>query len=286
MKRTARREEENSGLIDLDALLREMREAQTLDRNLRVTAAPLRRRRPAVVAMVLLSVGGNALALANAAASTFSARRKSDAPVASARPAVAPLLPATERPRAQRGSSIVRSEAGERVVRLYPAEAPEHPDDRGEPSYVPRHAVPPPPNPAPSVPDLVATVTVPTEAPKPTLDEAMRSAVGQLAPTVGPPRAVVVATADARNESAVQLHPAPGAVLVALGAAQVVARRCLTAEDPFRTYEVVFGNDGHVARVLGPAEDEKGSCIRGALGQARVAPFVEESYRTRITIRP
>lgn len=111
------------------------------------------------------------------------------------------------------------------------------------------------------------------------LGEAMRGAVGDHDAPTRP-------TEPGPTAAAAQLHPSQGALVGAIGAVLPSARACLGPDDPARTGLVVFRSDGAVARVDlggGTTEDE---CVRKALAKAKVAPFVEESFSTRVTVRP
>jgi hypothetical protein len=112
------------------------------------------------------------------------------------------------------------------------------------------------------------------------LGDAMRGAVGPR------DRAAANATEGAGGSNASQVRPSPGAVVGALGSVLPAARACLSADDTVRSGLVVFKSDGTVARVEikgGKPEDE---CVRSALAKAKVAPFVDESFSTRVTVRP
>jgi hypothetical protein len=82
--------------------------------------------------------------------------------------------------------------------------------------------------------------------------------------------------------------PSQGAVTGAIGAVLRGARECLGPDDPVSHATVVFGSDGNVqsVNVTGAAAGKPAeACIKGALSKAKVGPFAEPSYTTRITVR-
>lgn len=112
------------------------------------------------------------------------------------------------------------------------------------------------------------------------LGNAMRGAVGAS-------DAVPVATTDEpTGRSASQLRPSPGAVVGALGAVMPSARACLGPDDSIRNGLVVFKSDGSVARVELHGAKPEDDCVRLALAKAKVAPFVDDTFSTRVTVRP
>ena len=113
------------------------------------------------------------------------------------------------------------------------------------------------------------------------LGDAMRGAVGarDQAPTEKPAE-----TPSGPNAS--QVRPSPGAVVGALGSVLPAARACLGPDEPARSGLIVFKSDGTVARVDIKGTKPEDECVRSALSKAKVAPFVEESFSTRVTVRP
>ena len=98
------------------------------------------------------------------------------------------------------------------------------------------------------------------------------------------------AAADGPNVPAgsVPQKPSQGAVTGAIGAVLPSARVCLGPDDPVSHASIVFGSDGHVqtVTVTGAAQGKMAEgCIKDALMKAKVGPFAEPSYSTRITIR-
>lgn len=82
--------------------------------------------------------------------------------------------------------------------------------------------------------------------------------------------------------------PSQGAVTGAIGAVLRNARECLGPDDPVSHATVVFGSDGAVqsVNVSGAAAGKPAeACIKAALSKAKVGPFAEPSYSTRITVR-
>lgn len=90
----------------------------------------------------------------------------------------------------------------------------------------------------------------------------------------------------ATNPNARQVRPSPGAVVGALGSVLPTARACLGPDEPVRSGLIVFQNDGTVARVDIKGTKPEDECVRAALSKAKVAPFVEETFSTRVTVRP
>ncbi len=83
--------------------------------------------------------------------------------------------------------------------------------------------------------------------------------------------------------------PSQGAVTGGLGRALPQARACLNPDDPISRANVTFSSTGAVTAVVvsgnaagKPAED----CIKRALFNASVPPFVQPSYSANVTIRP
>ena len=113
------------------------------------------------------------------------------------------------------------------------------------------------------------------------LGDAMRGAVGAKEKE-NAEKAVETNT----GPNAKQVRPSPGAVVGALGSVLPTARACLQPEDSARSGLIVFKNDGTVARVDIKGSKPEDDCVRAALSKAKVAPFVDETFSTRVTVRP
>jgi hypothetical protein len=127
---------------------------------------------------------------------------------------------------------------------------------------------------------LTEAALAPQSADHGDLGSAMRGAVG------ANDKPVAMTDQGASGPSASQLHPSPGALVGALGAVLPKARACLGPDDPIRNGLVVFKSDGSVARVDLRGSKPEDDCVRAALANAKVAPFVEDSFSTRVTVRP
>ena len=82
--------------------------------------------------------------------------------------------------------------------------------------------------------------------------------------------------------------PSQGAVTGALGSVLPGARACLGPDDPVSYASITFGSGGSVQSVSvsgGAAGKPAESCIKGALGKAKIAAFAEPTYTARITVR-
>lgn len=110
---------------------------------------------------------------------------------------------------------------------------------------------------------------------------AMKDAVGGGNKDVAAKQAAVETNPNAR-----QLRPPPGQVVGAINAVLPGARACLGPDDPVRNGSIVFANDGAVTRVDLSGSKANDECIKTALSKARVQPFSDESFTTRITVRP
>lgn len=139
--------------------------------------------------------------------------------------------------------------------------------------------------PADEAPAPAATLTEAALAPSGAsaagdLGDAMRGAVG--------PRdqATSAGTETSSGPNAAQVRPSPGAVVGALGSVLPAARACLAPDDPVRSGLVVFKSDGTVARVELRGSKPEDDCVRSALAKAKVAPFVDDTFSTRVTVRP
>lgn len=121
------------------------------------------------------------------------------------------------------------------------------------------------------------------DAPEDTSDlgGAMREAVGSRS------TADVAVAAPARGESARQLRPSPGAVVGAINSVMPEARVCLGNSEVVRNATIVFESDGSVARVdIAGAPNVADECIRGALSRARTMPFLADTFAAKATVRP
>jgi len=128
---------------------------------------------------------------------------------------------------------------------------------------------------------VVQEKAAPSESGQEHLGDAMRNAVGDHE------RAGESATHEPSGPGASQVRPSPGAVVGALGSVLPGARACLGPDDPIRNGLVVFRSDGTVARVdLQGAKRTTDDCVKTALSNAKVSPFLDESFATRVTVRP
>lgn len=112
------------------------------------------------------------------------------------------------------------------------------------------------------------------------LGGAMKSAVNatdDVAATTGDPSG---------GSKARTVRPSPGAVLGALNAVLPAARACLSPDEAMRSGTVVFASSGAVSRVDLAGNKGSDGCIRDAISRARIEPFADDSFTTRITIRP
>jgi hypothetical protein len=64
------------------------------------------------------------------------------------------------------------------------------------------------------------------------------------------------------------------------------ARECLGPDDAIRVGMVTFRSDGSVAKVELNGKRDSDDCIRGAVARAHVEPFADETFTTRVTVRP
>lgn len=137
-------------------------------------------------------------------------------------------------------------------------------------------------SPGSSTPELVVQdKAAPSEGSQEHLGDAMRNAVGDHE------RAGESATHEPSGPGAAQVRPSPGAVVGALGSVLPGARACLGPDDPIRNGLVVFRSDGTVARVdLQGAKRTTDDCVKTALSNAKVSPFLDETFATRVTVRP
>jgi formylglycine-generating enzyme required for sulfatase activity len=92
-----------------------------------------------------------------------------------------------------------------------------------------------------------------------------------------------------KDDGPTPARPTPGALSAGLAASTQAARACVSGArfDSFAT--VKFASNGTVSNVnvTGWANaNGKGPCVQGAFARARVQPFSDPAYTTRITIRP
>lgn len=279
---------EDSGLIDLDALMRQANESgptlaveESGERPIvrapeppPVVAAPPPPPaappppRPARRGILLPLAGALALAIAVMAGALSWPRAEPVAvAVAPPPPAVVTAPPPAPSPRT--------------VAEPSPADLPSAPPSAAVGASA---SVAPMPRPRPAPAASAAVVAVSDVAIDPPsasgdLGRAMHDAVG----TRDEARAE---TTGSTASGARQLRPSPGAVVGAINAVLPAARACLGPDDPIRSGMLVFRSDGSVARVELRGERPQDECIRTAMGRARIEPFVEDTFTTRITVRP
>lgn len=148
----------------------------------------------------------------------------------------------------------------------------------------PTHAAPSPARQRAVDPDKPTVLTEASLAPSSDqhgdLGSAMRGAVG------ANDKAAAVTNDGPSGPSASQLHPSQGALVGAIGAVLPTARACLGPDDTVRNGLVIFKSDGTVARVDIRGSKPEDECIRDALAKAKVSPFVDDTFSTRVTVRP
>lgn len=88
------------------------------------------------------------------------------------------------------------------------------------------------------------------------------------------------------DPNARQVRPSPGAVIGAMNAVLPAARACLGPDGAMRSGTLVFKSDGTVANVALKGAKSEDECVRGALAKARVQPFSDVSFTTGFTVRP
>lgn len=306
---------EDSGLIDLDALLRQASESE------RDLARLAEASRPGVPATAVAppaptlppppapppapptpdeSLAGTSLrtiATANTTAAPIPARGHSrHRAVATAAALAALLCAAVIGHRAPSGGDAHRASHEATVRPASAAAAPTieprtEPDGHASPAIAaadlpsarsPRVAPEPTRTPAPSAQPHVTAVVLP-DSPKGELADlgaAMRGAVGANDASANPvdPKTT---TSAART-----LHPSPGAVVGAINGVLPEARACLGADDAVRVASITFRSDGAVTLVELDGERATNACVRSALARAHVEPFVDPSFVTRVTVRP
>jgi hypothetical protein len=293
------RRNEDSGLIDLDALMRQANASPAVSKSqppvkkaspLPAPAEPLEST-PALVAPIpptpasmtpsrqtkgsrpFVAFG---IALALSAAGLYGYVRGT-APTATTRVvAVTPreaslptLAPAVE-PAREEAPSTKASNANDlpSVASAQPPVAPS--------VVVAKHGAP-----AKQAEAVVATTELLPESPAQPNDlgRAMHEAVGdqssRVAKVEGP-----------QGGNARSVRPSPGAVIGALNAVLPSARECLGPDDAIRVGTVTFRSDGTVAKVELNGKRASDDCIKGAVTRARVEPFADDTFTTRVTVRP
>jgi hypothetical protein len=307
---------ENSGLIDLDALMREAESAPSLPTSSRADDSL-----EAVTADVTSTREIPAIA-----AEPTPPRAPEPLPAPAPAPAAAPAPVAASRPSRGRGRLLLGlvAVAAAMTVTITLARAPRPQAPPAAAVAVTTPAPPPPPrvetNPAPApidpnalpaattaeapappvttaaaaAPRPKATVATPEPAATAKLDEiasapadtkgdlggAMRSAVGDRG------NEGAAKTDEASGPSAGQVRPSQGAVVGAINSVLPAARACLGPDDAIRTGLVVFRSDGSVARIDLRGTKPEDACVKDALSKARVAPFADDTFATRVTVRP
>ncbi|MDB4938069.1 MAG: Fe-S oxidoreductase [Labilithrix sp.] len=136
--------------------------------------------------------------------------------------------------------------------------------------------------PAPRVDPKVTALVLPDSPTRDPSDlgAAMRGAVGANAQTVDP------ATVAGPASSARTLRPSMGAVVGAINGVLPGARACLGEDDPITHASVTFKSDGAVSRVDISGDRPTSGCVRAALSKARIEPFADDTFATRVTVRP
>lgn len=103
---------------------------------------------------------------------------------------------------------------------------------------------------------------------------------------VGPREEAQAVAEHGANSGARQVRPSPGAVVGAINSVLPAARACLGPDDPIRKGSLVFRSDGSVARVDLRGTKTEDACVRAALSKARVEAFADDTFTTVVTIRP
>jgi len=84
-------------------------------------------------------------------------------------------------------------------------------------------------------------------------------------------------------------RPSTGAAQAAVGAVLGAARACIAGQPDPSSATLTFGSSGEVTSVSvsgAAAGTPAATCIKGALGKARVQPFAAQSFSLGVTIRP
>lgn len=256
-------------------------------------AIPQKKGNGAVIALVF----GGVVALSAAAAGTFfflKMKKPAEAPVATSTQPAVDTKPATPAP-TQAAAQAEPTPAAEPT--MDPNALPTATPDSKVATAPKGHVAPKAgghagaPAVAPEAPKAEAKLTQKDLPATPTgpagdLGKAMGQAVGD----DGKPKTMTPAAGDGEKAPAgsVPQKPSQGAVTGAIGAVLREARECLGPDDPVSHANVVFGSDGKVqsVSVSGAAAGKPAeACIKAALGKAKVGPFAEPSYSTRITVR-
>ncbi len=264
---------ENSGLIDLDELMRQAESAPKPTPKAppiveTAPPSPASQHRPSKRGhMFLIGIGVGVLGFLIA----IGAWQRHAVVLATPKPA--PVVAVVPHTPVEDKTSIVPADppvAPAIIMTSAPAASPAKRGTRSIASTAP---------PEPAMTSVVSSVLLPdTPATDSDLGGAMRSAVGA--------RDDVPRTTTNEESNARQLRPAPGAVVGAIQAALPEARACLGPDDPIRRGEIVFRSDGSVEKVELEGARATDACIRQALSKAKVAPFVDERFATRVTVRP
>lgn len=129
----------------------------------------------------------------------------------------------------------------------------------------------------------------PAPTPAPTPEATSPTDLGAAIHAAAVPRDPNDTSASSRAEagpSAAQLRPSAGALTSALRAVMPEARSCIANDPNPRNGLLVFKSDGTVARIDMYGTKPEDDCIRSALTKAKVAPFHDELYSMRFTVRP
>ncbi len=315
---------ENSGMIDIRGLLREMKRREENARFERVFSVSqvLRRREPlrlesAVLlgdvprlrpgkrrwlvvgaAVILASLGGNAFALTQKMVSYQQDRDvEVVASLASQRAEVSRVRSAARRGHSSTvapptagadalvaSQSVAKGAAHQRKDLTNNIANNKHVDRSSMSGERIEHS----PEPFPMVAPQASPPSTLSKGPPLDLDAAIRASVGpsalREAPGVGP------SNSKDYEVQARQLRPSAGAIMAAVGGAQSGARRCLAAGDEPRTCKITFRSDGSVARVSATRPslggDAASACIEAAFARAHTDAFADASYTATVVVRP
>jgi hypothetical protein len=305
---TGEAKKEDSGVIDLAALAAEeaARAAATASGGVLQTGATLRSatERPAVLEVTparkktgpWVTLGG-IVAAAAVAAGVFVGMHRAERSESPATPAAAPVAPPPAVPAAQspneapQSAPIVPAVRGVDPSTLPPAtrsvagvSAPSAPKPKA-PSVTPA----PTTDPAPEAVIPAATATAAPTADKQSLEALMHQAVG----VTSSPAPAATTTADspvaAMESGSAPLKPPQGAIQGALGVSLPAARGCLGPDDPISHATITFRSDGSAQKVSisgGAVGKPAEACIRSALMNTRVPPFVQATFTASTTVRP
>lgn len=313
---SSKRSNEDSGLVDLDAMLKQSATPapvaaapppvvapaparavgpSTPDDSLSAVAADAKKKSlppPAVVPVkapvtqvtevALPSRKGRRLvvvvAVAAAALAVFAVSRVARAPVVTQAPVAITAVKATM----PAATVVVAPQASPTGVD--PASLPTVAADAPAPKVVAAHvATAPKAEPATPVaePKITEKALAPSAPSDPSdLGAAMQSAVGSRT------EAHAEESKNAGDPNARQVRPSPGAVIGAMNAVLPAARACLGPDGAMRSGTLVFKSDGTVGNVALKGAKNEDECVRGALAKARVQPFSDASFTTGFTVRP